>query len=96
MNMKRPITLHLDAADYDRLAALASEQRVPTGELAARFVRTGLHHSGAHSGAGTIGTAFQALDELAALRERLPDAGPVDAAVVVREARAELERRTAP
>ncbi len=96
MDATKAITVRLDPADYERLAAEARRLGLSPGTLARVYVRARLAGNGwaEVDERGRVGLA--ALEGLAALRERLPEAGPVDAVELIREGCEELERRTAP
>lgn len=92
--MTRAITLRLDPADYDRLEAEAERLGVAPATLARVYVRAGLNGEVEPAAARTRRTSVAALQGLAELRERLPDAGwPVDVVEIIAEGREERDRR---
>ena len=89
MSTRKPITLRLDAADYDRLEAEARRLGMAPSSLAEVYVRAGLGNGEAeHERRRRAGLA--ALDRLAELTMDLPR---IDAVRVARESREELEQR---
>ena len=95
MSMTKAITLRLDPADYERLATQAKRLGIPRGALARDYVRAGLAENDETTAEWRRRTGLAALKRLAALRERLPDAGPVDVVDLIQEGREELDRRSA-
>ena len=89
------MTVRLDVADYDRLEAEAKRLGLSPGTLARVYVRAGLAGNG-DGAAERRRAGLAALDALAAFREGLPAAEPVDVVQLIREGREELDRRTAP
>jgi len=97
MSAPTTILVHLDADEYDRLAAEAQRRGVPPDSLAHDLLRASLPT--AESEAARIQRAgLDALDRLARLRADLRRAGypPVDAAQRVRDGRDELDARFTP
>jgi hypothetical protein len=92
----KAITLRLDTEDYARLAAEASRQGQAPSALARTYVRAGLEGGGTDETERRRRDGVAALAGLAALRKRLPDVAPIDAAQLVREGREQLARRAAP
>ncbi len=95
MSAKKVVTVRLDAADYDRLSTEAKRLDVSRGTLARAYVRAGLAEDDAPADERRR-AGLAALAGFAALRARLPDAGPVDVAQLIPEGRDALSRRTAP
>ena len=92
MNATKAITLHLDPSDYELLEAEAQQRGIPPDTLARDYVRAGLNSDGtAVEWRRQIG--LEALRGLAALRERLPEAEPIDVVQIIREGRDDLIRR---
>ncbi len=87
MKATKAITLRLEPADYERLAAQAKRLGIPPGTLARAYVRAGLAENDQATAEGRHRTGLAALKGLAALRERLPDAGPVDVVQLIQEGR---------
>lgn len=94
MSTTRAITLRLDPTDYDRLATEAGRLGLSPGTLARVYVRLGLAGNGDSAAARSRDAGRATLQGFAALRERLPDARPVDVVQLIREGREELDRRT--
>lgn len=99
------MTIRLDAAQYAQLQAAAKRRGVAPERLAQEFVCASLwasarlnnaSHANGHppeSATPRRDAGIAALRDLAALRARLPDSGPIDAAQIIREGRDELEHR---
>jgi hypothetical protein len=89
MAATKPITLRLDPADYDRLAAQASRLGIPPAVLARAYIRGHLNGTG-NQGPSGVQQALDALDQLEALAAGLPEA---DISDILEESRRELEER---
>jgi len=87
----RAISVRLEAADYERLAAEARRLGLPPATLVRLYVRAGLGGEGETGAERSRRAGLAALDRLAELTADLP---PIDAVRVARESRDELERRT--
>lgn len=85
--------MRLDPADYEHLANAAKRLGTSPGTLARIYVRAGLTGTPAPELEWRRRVARAALTGLAAVRARLPDAGPIDVVQLVREGREDLDRR---
>lgn len=95
MGTTKAITLQLDLSDYERLVSEARRLGLSPSVLAQAYVRASLTDSLEAEAVRRRMAGLAALQGLASLRERLPDAGPVDVVQLIREGRTELERRSA-
>ena len=90
--ISRALTVRLDAQDYERLEREATRLGMRPGTLARVLLRASLGEPERPPEHPPI-SLERLLDRLARLREGLP---PVDAAAVIAEGRATLERRGEP
>ncbi len=86
----KAITLRLDEADYERLAAEAERLGMRPGTLARAYLRADL---GSVPETEAERRRRVGLAALKRLRELTADLPPVDALAILRESREELERR---
>ena len=94
MSATKSITFRLDPADYERLEAEATRLRVAPATLVRVYVRAALSGGGETQAAKDRRAGLAALEELAALRERLPDGQPpLDVVRIIAEGRQELDQR---
>jgi hypothetical protein len=84
----KSVTVQLDPTDYSRLTAEAQRRGVATDVLARSYVRSALDET---TGAVVRREGLEALDHLVSLAQGLPS---IDAVVVAREGRDDLERRS--
>ena len=82
----RPITIRLDASDYERLEGEAMNLGMRPGSLAKVLLHSTLANSGA-AVVGSMGGRLAALDRLLALSKGKPT---VDALALVRQARQDI------
>lgn len=94
MNDIKTLTIQLEADDYEQLVAQAKHRKMSPGDIAEAYVRAGLTSDDELGAESRRKRGLEALQGLAALRQRLPDAGPVDAVELIYEGRADLDRRT--
>jgi hypothetical protein len=85
----RPLTVRLEAEDYERLEQEAIRLGMRPGTLARVLLRASLGEPERQPEHPQV-SLQRLMDRLAALREGLP---PADAAAVIAEGRAELDRR---
>ena len=85
----RPLTVRLDASDYDRLEETADQLGMRPGTLA----KVLLHASLTGARTASLGNQARALAALARLREMAAGLPQVDAVAIAAEARRELESR---
>jgi hypothetical protein len=85
----RPLTVRLDAIDYDRLEETADQLGMRPGTLA----RVLLHASLTGARTASLGNRARALAALARLKEMAAGLPPVDAVAIAAEARGELDSR---
>lgn len=93
--MRRAITVLLESEDYERLQVAAERRGTPPGVLAEAYLRASLREDSMVEVEQKRQAGIAALKGLAELRERLPDAGPVDMVQLIRDGREELCRRPA-
>lgn len=90
MSATKGVTLRLDSADYERLAAEAKRLGMSPGTLARVYVRAGLARNAESEAEWRRRIGLEALERLAQITADLP---PTDAVQVARESREELEQR---
>jgi hypothetical protein len=95
MSTTKAITVRLDPADFERLAAEAKRLGMSPSTLARVYVRAGIAGKVETEAERRRRAGLAALKGLAALRERLPEVGAIDVVELIREGREELDRRTA-
>jgi hypothetical protein len=91
MSSTHALTVRLDEEDYSRLEREARRLGMRPGTLARVLLRAGIQRSDTTT-APEHGSPAWALTRLAEIRSGLP---PVDATVLVREGRADLDKRFA-
>lgn len=87
MNDIKTVTIQLAANDHEQLVTRAERQGTSPGSLAEAYVRAGLTSGDEPDPETRRRAGLEALRELAGLRERLPDVGPVDAVQIVHDGR---------
>lgn len=92
MSMVKEIRLRLPQDEYDRLIAEAERQGVSPDALARTYLHERLSVDAPASKERQAG--IRALEELQALRQRLPAADPIDVVELIRQGRDDLSRRT--
>lgn len=94
MNDIKTVTIQIAAHDHEQLIARAQRQGTSPEGLAGAYVRAGLTSGEELDAEMRRQTGLEALKGLAALRERLPDVGPVDVVQIVHDGRSDLDHRT--
>lgn len=91
MDSTRTIAIQLDEKSYERLRDEARRTGVSADDLAGAYIRARLESAAPMTDEEYRWTGRKALKQLAAFRRTLPDADPVDAVQLIRDARDELD-----
>lgn len=90
----KAVSIVLRSEDHAHLTARSERKGMTPSDLAREYVRTGLELADELNVEERHRVGIEALEALAAIRERLPEAGPVDAAQLIHEGREDLDHRT--